>query len=127
MTRIAGQRAGRRTPGLLAPGMPVNRDTLELAIERAAMSCARGPVQAAVVQYLIENGSIEAEMVYPSYARSGMIEFPFSIAWSSWKNLQARLEAAGFAFRQVRTKFNRGAAIGWRWDVYWGEVPNGHQ
>lgn len=118
--RVAGQRPGRKKPGLLAPGTPINRDTLEEAVERAALACARGPVQAAAVTSLIETGSISASLEWNTWARTEVPTFGrYSLTWGSWSNLKKRLELAGFEVRKVKVRFKQGREVGWRWDVYW--------
>lgn len=91
----------------LSGKMPLSRDSLERSVEAIAMSCARGPVQAATLAELIENGGkltlgtkeipkfdylTKKQMVIRTYGTRG-------IEYSSWRGLAKRLQYAGFTIR----------------------------
>lgn len=91
----------------LSGKMPLSRDSLERSVEAIAMSCARGPVQAATLAELIENGGklgiglkeipkfdhiTRKQMTIRTYGSRG-------ISYSSWRGLAKRLVYAGFTIR----------------------------
>lgn len=111
--------------GLLGQGVPVNRETLELAIERAAMSCARGPVQARVVSILIQDGHVRQTLekvpayMSPSSGTAWFWDGDFRLDKGSWANLKARMEAAGFRFEMKQDRDIDGKLHARSWRVFW--------
>jgi hypothetical protein len=87
--------------GLIDPSVEIGREALEEAVEKAAMSCARGPVQAATVIELIENGFLPVEFVDFRWSHTGTRAQigAADIAPSSWQGLKTRLQRAGFEVR----------------------------
>lgn len=94
--------------GFLDEGIPVNRETIESAIESIALSCCRGPVQMSVVIGMIENGVIRKERIPNPFVRGIGYSWKISgdgkrgITTQSWDNLRARLINAGFRFEVTR-------------------------
>lgn len=91
----------------LSGKVPLSRESIERAVEAIAMSCARGPVQAATLVELIENGGklgiglkeipkfdhiTRKQMTIRTYGSRG-------ISYSSWRGLAKRLTYAGFTIR----------------------------
>lgn len=97
---------------LLEPGTPINRETVDQAVEAIAISCALGVRQHQAIVRLIENGYLEVRV-----ERIGWQEFKVlgsGLSWKSWKGLEKRLKAAGFA--TVRSKAPDGSdRIGLSW------------
>jgi hypothetical protein len=103
---------------LLEEGVLVSRDTIELAVERIALSCCRGPVQVAVVLNLSENGFIEKTyQPAPNFPIAVEARYGgYRLEYSSWMNLRKRMTAAGFRFNRVRTNPDDTSI---RWVAYW--------
>jgi hypothetical protein len=87
---------------LLDATVPVSRDTIELAVEKAALACCRGPVQSAVVLSLIELGYIDKTYEHKLNIGSRQI---YSVRYNgfvldptSWTHLRKRLKDLGFVF-----------------------------
>lgn len=110
--------------GLLDDSVEVNREALEEAVEKAALSCARGPVQAATIHEIIETGCVTVLLVpwtgyRPVYVRASHRQQigRAGISFDSWQGLNRRLRAAGF---DVRVAFDKSVTPPIkRYDVRW--------
>lgn len=87
--------------GLIDDTVVIGREALEEAVEKAAMSCARGPVQAATVIELIENGFLPVEFIDFRWSHTGTRAQigHADISRESWEGLKRRLIQAGFEVR----------------------------
>ena len=106
----------------LKPGTPINKDTLDEAVEAIALSCARGVRQHQAIVLLIETGKLETELVrVPGKAWAGLVHaFPNGLSYESWKGISKRLKAAGFTIKRTRI-VETGAT---RYELFWG--PSEH-
>lgn len=87
--------------GLIDQSVVIGREALEEAVEKAAMSCARGPVQAATVIELIETGQVTVEALPFRWSPTGVRAQigKADISRESWEGLKRRLKLAGFDVR----------------------------
>lgn len=106
----------------LKPGTPINKDTLDEAVEAIALSCARGVRQHQAIVLLIETGKLETELVRvpgnaPGKAWTRLVHsFPNGLSYESWKGISKRLVAAGFTIKRTRV----GETGGTRYELFWG-------
>lgn len=99
---------------LVAEGTPVTRETIDLAVEAIALSCARGVRQHGAIVSLIENGQLTARKVWIAGRQFKL--FDGGLSWKSWTGMRDRLKAAGFSV--VEEKLSNGEISKIR--LYWG-------
>ena len=103
----------------LAEGTPINKDTINEALEAAALSCARGIRQHEAIVQLIETGRLTSHVAYPPgpVYRGGVSVFDCGISQESWRAMVKRLRLAGF---QTKTIWNNGKRTV---ELFWGLPP----
>lgn len=111
--------------GLIDDSVEVGREALEEAVEKAALSCARGPVQAATIHEIIETGCVAYELVPNRFTHRGQVweRKRGDLAWSSWEGLRKRLKAAGFTVRTVFVRNKQGTVVRKEYEVRWRTDP----
>jgi len=109
---------------LLDDTVVVGREALEEAVEKAALSCARGPVQASAILEIIETGCLTYRLVPNRWTYRGQVweRERGDLGFESWMNLKGRLKRAGF---EVRTTMERdgGTIVAKRYEVRWKTDP----
>lgn len=84
---------------LLKPGTPINRDTVDEAVEKIALSCALGVRQHETILKLIEDGYLKI-VVERIPGRTGLVGSfvggKGGLPWKSWTGMKKRLLKAGF-------------------------------
>lgn len=111
--------------GLLDDSVEIGREALEEAVEKAALSCARGPVQAATIHEIIETGCVTYHLVQNRYTYRGQVweRERGELRLSSWQALKNRLKAAGFTVRTVVVRDTKGTVVKKEYQVRWRPDP----
>jgi len=111
----------------LKPGTPINKETLDEAVEGIALACARGIRQHGAIVQLIETGKLETELVrVPGKPWANAQGFSNGLSYKSWVGISKRLKAAGFSVKRTRLPETGGM----RYELFWGpseEVPDVQQ
>ena len=89
---------------ILGPEVLVTRATLETAVERLALQCARGARQLEAVREWLETGTLPVYMARVPTTDRGVIDVATHgttarVGGRSWLNLRTRLTKAGFAIK----------------------------